>query len=97
VPFARRLTEEYTPIWVALAVVVSITGMNLEILRGVANLIGAWTLSSTVFFLGQLALGAICLHHAIRLSASGRQIKVLLQDVALLRARVDELSVPPEP
>ena len=89
---SRRLQAEYTPIWVALALAICAVGVQLQLLRGVADWIGAWTLSSTIFFLGLLALGAICLHYAVQLSRAGLQIKTLAQEVALLRHQVERIE-----
>lgn len=89
---ARRLQAEYTPIWMALALATCAAGVQLPLLRGVADWIGAWTLSSTIFFLGLLALGAICLHYAVQLSRAGLQIKTLAQEVALLRHQVERIE-----
>jgi hypothetical protein len=89
---ARRLQAEYTPIWIALAVATCAVGVHLPLLRGVADWIGAWTLSSTIFFLGLLALGGICLHYAVKLSRAGLQIKTLAQEVALLRYQVEQIE-----
>ncbi len=92
----RRLQEEYTPIWLALAVATCAVGVHLQLLRSLAVWIGAWTLSSTIFFLGQIALGAICLHYAVKLSRAGLEIKTLAQEVALLRLQVERLVERPE-
>ena len=88
----RRLKEEFTPIWMGLALAAFAIGSNLEILRSVARWIGAWTLSSTVFFLGELALAGLCLHYAVKLSRAGLQIKTLAQELTLLRQRVGVLE-----
>jgi hypothetical protein len=88
----RKLREEYTPIWIAVAVAIAVVGVDIDILRGFARLIGAWTLSSTVFFLGELFLVAICLNYAVRLSQASLRQKNLAQEVALLRARVEEVE-----
>ncbi len=87
----RKLREEYTPIWIAVAVAIAVIGIDLDLLRGVARLIGAWTLSSTVFFMGEIFLIAICLNYAVRLSQAGTQIRELAQEVTLLRRRIDDL------
>lgn len=88
----RRLREEYTPIWIAVSAALVVLSLRLEWLRELTRAIGAWTPSSTVFFLGELFLVAICLNYAVRLSRAGMQIKNLAQELAILRARVDELE-----
>ena len=93
----RKLREEYTPIWIAVAAGIAVIGVNLDVLRGIARLIGAWTLSSTIFFLGEIFLIAICLNYAVRLSLASLRLKNLAQEVALLRARVEALESEPAP
>ena len=88
----RRLREEYTPIWLAVSAALVFLSFRLELLRQLTRLIGAWTPSSTVFFLGELFLVAICLNYAVRLSRANLLIKNLAQEIALLRADVDRLA-----
>ncbi len=88
----RRLGEEYTPIWVTITVVMTIISLRLDLLRALTRAVGAWTPSSTIFFLGELFLMAICLNYAVRLSRNSKQLKALAQEAAILRARVDELA-----
>ena len=85
----RKLREEYTPIWILVAVILAIVSLRFDILRGLTRLIGAWTPSSTIFFLGELFLVMICLNYAVRLSRVTVQIKNLAQEVALLRSKID--------
>ena len=86
----RRLREEYTPVWVAATVGIAAISIVPGALRLVTYLLGAWTPSSTVFFLGLVFLTAICLNYAVRLSRSSTQIKNLAQEIALLRSEVRE-------
>lgn len=87
----RDLREEYTPIWLGVAVALFVLSVRLDWLHGLARALGAWTLSSTIFFLGEVFLIVVCLNYAVRLSRSSVQIKNLAQELALLRARVDSM------
>jgi hypothetical protein len=98
----RALREEYTPIWMAVALGLLVISLDLDLLRFVTRAIGAWTASSTLFFLGEVFLLIICLNFAVRLSQASLQIKTLGQELALLRAqlqdrRVSESIVSPRP
>jgi hypothetical protein len=86
----RVLREEFTPIWVGVAAALTLVSVRGDLLHGLTRAIGAWTSSSTLFALGELALLLICLSYAIRLSRQSTQIKNLAQELALLRARVEE-------
>ena len=88
----RALREEYTPIWIAVSAALVFVSLRLDLLRALTRAIGAWTPSSTVFFLGELFLVTICLNYAVRLSRAGMQIKNLAQEIAILRARVDAVA-----
>ena len=88
----RRLREEYTLIWVLLALVTTLVSLRLDLLRLATRAIGAWTPSSTIFFLGELFLVCICLNYATRLSLQTNRIKELAQETAILRARLTQLE-----
>ena len=92
----RTLREEYTPIWVATAVGMTLLSLRLDVLRALTGAIGAWTPSSTIFFLGELFLVVISLNYAVRLSRYGSRLKDLAQESALLRAEVERLSAAQE-
>jgi uncharacterized protein (TIGR03382 family) len=85
----RKLREEYTPIWIAVSLAIVAISFELDILRAITRAIGAWTPSSTLFFLGEVFLVGICLNFAVRLSRMSVQIKLLAQEVALLRSELE--------
>lgn len=85
----RTLREEYTPIWLGVAVGITLVSVSQTLLHGLTRVLGAWTPSSTLFFFAILFLVAICLNYAVRLSKITLQVKTLGQEVALLRALVD--------
>ncbi len=92
----RKLREEYTPIWLLVAFAMLAVSLELELLRQLTRMIGAWTPSATLFFLGELFLLGICLNFAVRLSQMGAQIRTLSQEVALLREAAERPVGAPE-
>jgi hypothetical protein len=83
-----KLREEYTPIWTSVAVATMVATIWFDSVRLLTRLVGAWTPSSTLFFFGLLFLLVVCLNYAVRLSGMSSQVKLLAQEVALLRARL---------
>jgi len=93
----RRLREEFTPLWVAGALGLAVVSLSFGVLRLLTTLIGAWTPSATIFFLSVAFLGIVSLAYAVRLSRLVIDVKNLAQEVALLRAQIDESgTAPPE-
>lgn len=88
----RELREEHTPIWLMVAFVLVAISIRIDLLYAFARAIGAWTASSTIFFVGEVFLAAVCLNYAVHLSRTSVQIKNLTQEVALLRAQIEELG-----
>ena len=86
----HRLREEFTPIWVGVAIGFLAVSLRLDLLQAVTIAIGAWTPSSTIFFFANRFLIGVCLNYAVRLSQASVQLKNLAQEVALLNARLDE-------
>ena len=90
--YRRGLREEYTPIWMGVALALVLVSVRLDWLYALTRAIGAWTPSSLIFFLGEVFLVVICLNYAVRLSRTGVEIKNLAQEVALLRARLERID-----
>ena len=88
----RSLQEEYTPIWMGVALALLVVSFQTQILHAVTRAIGAWTTSSTVLYLGEFFLLVICLNYAVRLSRANLRLKNLAQEFALLEARVGRLE-----
>lgn len=84
-----KLREEFTPIWMTVALALVIISIRLDWLYALTRMIGAWTPSSLIFFLGEVFLVAICLDYAVRLSQACTQIKNLAQEVTLIRAQLE--------
>ncbi|MCZ6464609.1 MAG: DUF2304 domain-containing protein [Proteobacteria bacterium] len=91
----RSLREEYTPIWMAVAAGLMLVSFNLDIMRAMARVLGAWSAASTIFFMGEVFLLVICLNFAVRLSRASGQLRLLGQEVALLRERLGRVADTP--
>jgi hypothetical protein len=85
-----RLREEYTPIWTVVAVGIMVLSVWFDIVWAITRAVGAWTASSTLFFFGELFLLVLCLNYAVRLSSLTAHVKLLAQEMALLRAELAE-------
>jgi hypothetical protein len=85
----RTLREEYTPIWMAVALGIAALSLVPSLLLWLTRAVGAWTPSSTLFFFGELFLLAICLNYAVRLSGLTLQVKNLAQELAVLRGELE--------
>ena len=68
-----RLREEYSPIWILVSTGMLVVTASLDILRQL--------------FFGLLFLLILSLNYAVRLSGMSLQIKLLAQEVALLRQK----------
>jgi hypothetical protein len=85
----RTLREEYTPIWMAVALGIAALSLAPPLLRWLTRAVGAWTPSSALFFFGELFLLAICLNYAVRLSGLTLELKNLAQELAVLRGELE--------
>jgi hypothetical protein len=84
-----RLREEYTPIWTVVAIGIMTLSVWSAGLRVMTRMVGAWAPSSTLFFFGELFLLILCLNYAVRLSSLTLHVKLLAQEIAILRAERD--------
>ena len=89
----RHLREEYTPIWVIVALGMMLVSVRMEILVTLTRWIGAWTPSSAILFFGVIFLLMLSLNYAARLSRYGVDLKNLVQENALLHERLDRLEL----
>lgn len=89
------LREEYTPIWMAVALGIFLLSASSSFLHAITRAVGAWTSSSTLFFFGQLFLVAISLNYAVRLSRLTLQVKNLSQELAVMRAEYEVRDTDP--
>jgi len=100
----KKLKEEFALIWLLTAVLLVLAPLFINYLDMIAHALGIEYPPAFIFLLAIISLLFILFQFSMRISRFSEQIKVLTQELALLRARIEELecSVPrpkvnPEP
>ena len=83
----RALKEEYTVLWVITGVVLLVLAAWEQLLRRIAEAIGASSEASMLYFFGLIFVIFLLLHFSVRVSKLERRVTSLVQEIALLGAR----------
>jgi hypothetical protein len=87
----RRLSEEYSFLWVVASVVVAVLGFSTPLLRAITRALGILYEGSTVFFFGLAFATAMLLYLSVKLSRLGQENQTLTRELALVRFELDRL------
>lgn len=87
----RRLSEDFSLLWVISTAVVAVLGFSTPVLVWVSRLLGIRYENSTVFAIGLAFSLAVLLHLSVRLSRLGMENRTMARDLALLRHELEEL------
>jgi hypothetical protein len=87
----RRLSEEYSLLWVITTASIAILGFCTPLLVWVTNLLGILGAASTVFAFGLAFAMIMLLYLSTKMSRLGAQNLVLTQELALMRDELDRL------
>jgi len=90
----RRLKEKYALIWLFTVASMTLLVVWQGLLLRLTALLGAIDPSSTLFLFGILFALAILLHLSVKVSEFSTRIRILAKEMAMLNARVAELSGP---
>lgn len=85
----RRLKEEYSWLWIATSAGMLVLSGWYGLIERVTRLIGAVTVTTTLFLFGLLFLLAISVHFTTVLSRLTQQVRRLTQELAILSAERD--------
>ena len=88
----KKLKEEFALLWLLTAVVLVLTPLLIDYLDMVAHALGIEYPPALIFLLAIISLLLILFQFSMRISRFTEQIKVLTQEAALLRARIEELE-----
>ena len=87
----RRLSEEYSLLWLISTTVIAVLGFSTPILSWITRALGILGESSTVFAAGLAFLTAMLLYVSVRLSRLGFENHALTRELALLRFEIERL------
>jgi len=87
----RRLSEEYSLLWVVASVVIAVLGFSTPLLTWMTRVLGVLGESSTVFAFGLAFAVVMLLYLSIKLSRLGWENQMLTRDMALLRHELEML------
>ncbi len=88
----KKLKEEFALLWLLTAVVLVLAPLFIDYLDLIAHALGIEYPPAFIFLLAIISLLFILFQFSMRISGFSDQIKVLAQELALLRAQVEELT-----
>ena len=88
----RKLREEYSWLWLTTGATMIVIALWGDLLEKIGSLIGIVTPTSIVFFFGLMFLLLISLQFSVKISRLTEQLKNLLQEIVLIKSRIDEIS-----
>ena len=91
----RRLSEEYSLLWVAATAVMALLGFSTPLLRFITHALGMMFESSTVFAVGLAFAIFMLLYLSVKMSRLTQEHLAVTREVALLRHELERL-VPDE-
>ena len=86
----RRLREKYAVLWIFVGIIALGLGLFPRALNRVAIAVGVANGVSLVLFCGVMFLLLVCLHLSWEASRLEDETRVLAEEIALLRLRLDE-------
>ena len=92
----RKLSEEYSLLWVIATFVIAILGFSTPLLVWLTDVLGFLGESSTTFAFGLAFSLAMLLYVSLKLSRLGYENHALTRELALLRHEVEALRGGPE-
>ena len=87
----RKLSEEYSLLWVIATTVIAVLGFSTPVLMAITHALGILGAVSTVFAFGLAFAVAMLLYLSIKLSRLGYENHMLTRELALLRHELDEV------
>ena len=88
----RRLREKYAVLWIVIGLALLLLAAFPQLLFWAAALLGVQVPSNLLFAMALLLLMTVCLHLSFEQSQSEDELRVLAEEVAILKTKVRELE-----
>ncbi|OYX59348.1 MAG: hypothetical protein B7Y93_00370 [Micrococcales bacterium 32-70-13] len=88
----NRLRERHAVWWLIAGTMALIVGLFPGVLAWAANLIGIEVPTNLVFFVSVAVLFLVCIQHSAELTALESKTRILAEQAALTRLRIEELE-----
>lgn len=92
----RLIREKYAGVWIALGLGVIVVCVWPDLAVSLARLVGVETPSNLVFAVSLVILLGVCIQLSTGLSAQEEQSRTLAEEIALLRASMEEAGLTDE-
>jgi hypothetical protein len=86
----RKLSEEFSLLWLLSTAVIALLGFSTGVLRLVTRMLGILYESSTVFAAGIGFAVILLLYLSVRISRLAHENQLLTRELSLLRRRLEE-------
>jgi hypothetical protein len=87
----RQLREKYATLWIIIGLVILVLAIFPELLLGLSRALGVEVPSNLIFALALTLLIGVTLHLSWELSQAEDEVRRVAEDVAIVRAEVEEL------
>jgi hypothetical protein len=88
----RKIKEQYALLWILTAVLLVLGPIFIDAVNALSYALGILYPPAFIFMVGLICVVLLLLQFSISISKFSEQIKVLIQDMALLTKRVEDLE-----
>ncbi|WP_103663276.1 DUF2304 domain-containing protein [Microbacterium sp. CJ77] len=89
----RQLREKYATLWIVIGLVILVLALFPGLLLWLSGTLGVEVPSNLIFALSLVLLIGVALHLSWELSQAEDEVRRVAEDVAILRADVEELRI----
>lgn len=88
----KKLKEEYAFLWMVISLISIVLMLWFRVIIFFSYLFGILSPNNTIFFFAILFLVIICLHFSVKISTLTNQVKILIQENALIQNRLEKIK-----